>query len=111
IELLFRTWKTDLQVDIPREMKKERWECHLYAELIVLMLSTLITYQLRSYFWQKKNIILSEEIAMREVAKELKVLWRARDATRTTTCDRLGSFLTADGSKSGTIPEIIGWMA
>src|SRR5699024_8915027 len=31
IELFLRTWKTDLQVDIPREMKKERWECHLYA--------------------------------------------------------------------------------
>ncbi len=75
------------------------------------MLSTLITYQLRSYFWQKKNIILSEEIAIREVAKELKVLWRARDATIKNTFNRLEKFPTANGRKSVKNPEIIGWMA
>jgi hypothetical protein len=100
IELLFKSWKTDLQVDSPREMKKERWECHLYAELIILMLSTLITYQLRSYFWQEKNIILSEEITMREVVKKLKVLWRARDATCQNTFSHLEKFLAANGKKS-----------
>lgn len=80
IELVFKSWKTDMGVDYYREMKLERWGCHFYAELILLLLSMLITYQLRIYFWEEKKIILSEQIAMREVSKRMWKICQARDA-------------------------------
>ncbi|KRG11815.1 transposase, partial [Virgibacillus soli] len=63
IELLFKSWKSDMKVAQYREMKLERWQCHLYAELITLLISVLMTYQLRIYFWEEKRMILSEQIA------------------------------------------------
>ena len=80
VELIFKSWKTDMDVDYYREMKLERWECHFYAELILLLLSMLITFQLRIYFWKVEGIILSEQITMREVSKRIWKLWQARDA-------------------------------
>lgn len=79
IELVFKSWKTDMKVNYYRRMKKERWECHFYAELILLLLSLLLTYQLRVYFKEDKNLILSEQITLKEVSKKVWKLWQARD--------------------------------
>ena len=79
IELIFKSWKTDMGVDYYRTMKLERWECHFYAELILLLLSMLVTYQLRIYLWEEKRIILSKQITMREVSKRIWKIWQARD--------------------------------
>lgn len=79
IELVFKSWKSDMKVDYYRRMKKERWECHFYAELILLLLSLLITYQLRVYFKEEKDLILSEQITLNEVSKKIWKLWQARD--------------------------------
>ena len=80
IELVFKSWKTDMEVDYYRTMKLARWECHFYVELILLLLSMLVTYQLRIYLWEEKRIILSEQITMREVSKRIWKIWQARDA-------------------------------
>lgn len=79
VELVFKSWKSDMEVDYYRDMKKERWECHFYAELILLLLSLLITYQLRVYFKAERNVILSEQITMCEVSKRIWKIWQARD--------------------------------
>lgn len=79
IELIFKSWKSDMKVNYYRRMKKERWECHFYAELILLLLGLLITYQLRSYFKEEKDLILSERITLNEVSKKIWKLWQARD--------------------------------
>ncbi|HIZ54185.1 MAG TPA: IS4 family transposase [Candidatus Enterococcus avicola] len=79
VELVFKSWKSDMKVDFYRDMKKERWECHFYAELILLLLSLLITYQLRVYFKEEKDFILSERITMNEVSKRIWKIWQARD--------------------------------
>lgn len=55
IELVFKSWKSDMMVDFYRSMKKERWECHFYVEVILLLLSLLITYQLKAYFREEKT--------------------------------------------------------
>ena len=39
-----------------------------------------VAYQLRVYFWEKKNMILSEQIAMREISDEIWVLFPAWDS-------------------------------
>lgn len=79
VELIFKTWKSHMKVDHYREMKVERWECHLYAELILLLFSTLVTYQLRAYLKTANNFVLSEQIAMNEISKQVWKLWQARD--------------------------------
>lgn len=79
VELVFKSWKSDMKVDFYGNMKKERWECHFYAELILLLLSLLLAYQLRVYFKREKNLILSEQITMREVSKRIWEIWQARD--------------------------------
>lgn len=79
IELLFKTWKSDFKASYFRKMKQARWECHLYAELIILLISTLFAYQFRIYFWQEKQILLSERLTMRAIQPKIGVLWRARD--------------------------------
>jgi len=79
VELVFKSWKSDMKVDFYGDMKKERWECHFYAELILLLLSLLIAYQLKVYFKEEKNLILSERITMRETSKRIWEIWQARD--------------------------------
>ncbi len=79
IELIFKSWKSDMKVNYYRRMKKERWESHFYAELILLLLSLLITYQLRVYFKEEKDLILSEQITLNEVSKKIWKFWQARD--------------------------------
>jgi len=110
IELLFKSWKSDLKIAHYREMKLERWECHLYVELITMLLSTLMTYQFRVHFWQTESMILSEQITMREVAKKIWVLWRARDETVwQNTLKNLESTLRAIGRKNKKVPGPLSW--
>ncbi|KGX86299.1 hypothetical protein N781_18440, partial [Pontibacillus halophilus JSM 076056 = DSM 19796] len=40
VELLFKTWKSLFEIDHVREMKQDRFECHLYGSLIRILLST-----------------------------------------------------------------------
>lgn len=112
IELLFKSWKSDFKIAHYREMKLERWECHLYAELIILLLSTLVTYQFRVHFWQTEGLILSEQIAMREVGKKIWVLWRARDQTVwQSTLEQIERTLRSIGRKNVKEPGPLGWNA
>lgn len=112
IELLFRSWKSDLRLNQYREMKPERWECHLYAELIVLLLSTLFASQLRVHFWQADRFLLSEQIAIREIAKKIGHLWHARDGTDWQSALRqIETTLIANGQKKWKEPGPIGWLA
>ena len=37
-------------------MKKERFECHLYGQLIAIMFEWLVfTYRMRKWIWEKKQ--------------------------------------------------------
>lgn len=110
IELLFRSWKSDLKLNLFRNMKLERWECHLYTELIILLLTTLITFQLKVYFWKEKQMILSEQIAMRVIVKKIGMLWRSRDGTEwQNTLSQILEILTSIGRKNIKEPGPIGW--
>lgn len=60
IELQFKVWKSYLEMDYFKVMKKERWLCHLYGSLLVVIISQLIAYQLRNVIWEEKQIEISE---------------------------------------------------
>lgn len=111
IELLFRSWKSDLNLDQFRRMKQARWECHLYAELILFLLSTLIAYQLRVRFWEEQHFVLSEQIAIHEVAKKIGMHWRIRDGTDwSCILKKIELTLNTIGRKKQWEPGPINWL-
>lgn len=72
IELLFKTWKSDLNVNSIKSVKIERWLCHFYIQLIVLFISEKICGYLKKTMEQ--TVSLSEQKTVREVATQLKRL-------------------------------------
>lgn len=110
IELLFKSWKSDLKVAEYRNMKVERWECHFWIELIILLISTIMTHQLRIYFWEEKEMILSEAIAIREISDRIDALWQARAApTFRKQVTNLIKLLSTIGKKNVKKPGPLGW--
>jgi hypothetical protein len=47
IEILFKTWKSLFGIHRVKKVKIERFECHLYGQLIALCLTAEVTYKMR----------------------------------------------------------------
>ncbi len=60
IEILFKTWKSFFQIHKCKEIKKERLECHLYGQLISILLCTSTMFKMRQLLLDKKKKELSE---------------------------------------------------
>ena len=71
VELIFKVWKSYLEIDHFKLMKQERWLCHLYGTLLVLLISQLIAYQLRNAIWEEEQVEISEMVAIRSIATEV----------------------------------------
>lgn len=64
IELLFKAWKSVFDLEKVKEMKKERFECHLYGTLIAILATQTFLFQARMYWHQKEDIQISEQKAL-----------------------------------------------
>ncbi|PIE96143.1 IS4 family transposase [Bacillus fungorum] len=60
IEILFKTWKSFFQIHQCKKIKPERLECHLYGQLIAILLCSSIMFQMRQLLLMKKKRELSE---------------------------------------------------
>ena len=60
IEVLFKTWKSFFEIDECKNIKKERLECHLYGQLIGILLCSSTMFQMRQLLLEKKKQELSE---------------------------------------------------
>ena len=60
IEILFKTWKSFFQIHHCKKIKPERLECHLYGQLIAILLCSSIMFQMRQLLLMKKKQELSE---------------------------------------------------
>lgn len=60
IEILFKTWKSLFHLHQIKNVKKERFECHLYGTLIALLLSSSIAYQIKAALYKKEQLEASE---------------------------------------------------
>lgn len=60
VEILFKTWKSIFQIHLTKPMKLERFQCHLYGQLLRLCLVASITYQIRRLLWEKQRKETSE---------------------------------------------------
>ncbi|WP_412760850.1 transposase, partial [Pallidibacillus thermolactis] len=56
IEILFKTWKSLFGIHEVKNIKKERFECHLYGTLIQLLLCSTLAFQCRRMLYMKHQM-------------------------------------------------------
>jgi hypothetical protein len=60
VEILFKMWKSFFQIDHCKKIKLERLECHLYGQLIAILLCSSTIFRMRELLLRKKQRELSE---------------------------------------------------
>lgn len=60
IELIFKTWKSFFRIHHCNSVKLERLECHLYGQLISILLCSSTMFQMRQLLLIRKKRELSE---------------------------------------------------
>jgi hypothetical protein len=60
IEILFKTWKSIFHIDRCKPIKTERFDCHVYGQLIASLLSSSLMFQIRRLLLIKKKKEASE---------------------------------------------------
>ena len=80
IEILFKTWKSFFEIDACKTMKKERLECHLYGQLIGILLCSSTMFQMRQLLLEKKKQELSEYKAVYMIKDYFPLFFRAMAA-------------------------------
>jgi hypothetical protein len=59
IELMFKTWKSILKLDVVRKMKPDRLKCYLYTKLLWVLLCWDITAISEPIIWSKHKKLIS----------------------------------------------------
>ena len=116
IEILFKTWKSFFEIDACKTMKKERLECHLYGQLIGILLCSSTMFQMRQLLLEKKKQELSEYKAVYMIKDYFPLFFRAMAAGAEELVNilhRLYQLLSKNGrkchrSKKMTVFDILG---
>ncbi len=77
IEILFKTWKSFLKIDECKNIKRERLECHLYGQLIGILLYSSTMFQMRQFLLEKTKQELSEYKAIYMIKDYFPLLFQA----------------------------------
>ncbi|ASL62446.1 IS4 family transposase [Bacillus cereus] len=77
IEILFKTWKSFFEIDECKNIKRERLECHLYGQLIGILLCSSTMFQMRRFLLEKKKQELSEYKAIYMIKDYFPLLFQA----------------------------------
>ncbi|MEB9593708.1 IS4 family transposase [Bacillus cereus] len=103
IELLFKVWKSWFQIHRCKSIKQERLECHLYGQLISILLCSSTMFKIRKLLLQKNKRELSEYKAIGMIQDHVSLLYQAiqrntQDLTKILI--RLFDLLQKNGRKS-----------
>jgi hypothetical protein len=60
VEILFKTWKSISHLHVVKPVKIERFQCQLYGKLILLLLSSTVTFKMRNLVLEYKALEASE---------------------------------------------------
>jgi hypothetical protein len=71
IEITFKSWKSNLDIDLKRKVKPERFICQLYASMTFIILITNIFQQFRQFCLTKWGLELSELKAIKILVKQI----------------------------------------
>jgi transposase len=77
IEILFKTWKSFFEIDACKTIKKERLECHLYGQLIGILLCSSTMFHMRQLLLERKKQELSELKAIYMIKDYFPLLFEA----------------------------------
>ncbi|OSX89874.1 hypothetical protein S3E15_02910 [Bacillus mycoides] len=77
IEILFKTWKSFFEIDECKNIKRERLECHLYGQLIGILLCSSTMFQMRQFLLEKTKQELSEYKAIYMIKDYFPLLFQA----------------------------------
>ncbi|HFF1840414.1 TPA: IS4 family transposase [Bacillus cereus] len=77
IEILFKTWKSFFHIHHCKKIRRERLECHLYGQLIAILLCSSIMFQMRKLLLTKKKQELSEYKAIYMIKDYFSLLFRS----------------------------------
>ncbi|EAO54172.1 Transposase [Bacillus thuringiensis serovar israelensis ATCC 35646] len=77
IELLFKTWKSFFHIHHCKKIKRERLECHLYGQLIAILLRSSTMFQMRQLLLMKKKRELSEYKAIYMIKDYFLLIFQA----------------------------------
>ena len=116
IEILFKTWKSFFEIDACKTLKRERLECHLYGQLIGILLCSSTMFQMRQLLLEKKKQELSEYKAIYMIKDYFPLLFQAMAAGAeelVKILHRLYQLLSKNGrkchrSKKMTVFDILG---
>lgn len=61
IELVFKNWKSNFNLDKVSGIRIERVKCMIYSRLVLIFISTKIIYQLRNIYWIETKIEISQD--------------------------------------------------
>ncbi|PEY25869.1 IS4 family transposase, partial [Bacillus cereus] len=70
------TWKSFFQIHHCKKIKPERLECHLYGQLIAILLCSSIMFQMRQLLLMKKKRELSEYKAINMIKDYFLLLFQ-----------------------------------
>ncbi|PFN25384.1 transposase, partial [Bacillus cereus] len=77
IEIIFKTWKSFFHIHHCKKIKRERLECHLYGQLIAILLCSSTMFQMRQLLLMKKKRELSEYKAIYMIKDYFLLLFQA----------------------------------
>ncbi|RAS81026.1 IS4 family transposase [Priestia endophytica] len=103
IEIFFKTWKSLFSIHTCKKIKRERLECHIYGQLIRILICSSTMFQMRELLLRKKKRELSEYKAVYMIKDYLPLLYEAiqKDAESITQILlRLYALLEKNGRKS-----------
>jgi hypothetical protein len=60
IEIIFKTWKSIVSIQVVKLVKIERFQCQLYGKLILLLISSAVMFKMRTFSLESKGLEASE---------------------------------------------------
>ncbi|HDR3493862.1 TPA: IS4 family transposase [Bacillus wiedmannii] len=103
IELIFKTWKSFFRIHHCNSVKLERLECHLYGQLISILLCSSTMFQMRQLLLIRKKRELSEYKAIYIIKDYFPLIYQSLQKDiqgLTKILFRLFNFLQKNGRKS-----------
>jgi hypothetical protein len=104
IEIVFKIWKSFFKMDRCKDVKRERLECHLYGQLIAILICSSTLFQMRELLLRKKQKELSEYKAFYTIQTYFPLFHQAIQQENTSTYTkilfRLFHLLEKNGRKS-----------
>ncbi|MED1671921.1 IS4 family transposase, partial [Brevibacillus laterosporus] len=103
VEILFKTWKSFFGIDHCKEIKQERLECHLYGQLISILICSSTMFRMRDLLLRKRKKELSEYKAIHMIQDYFPLLHRSIEKDTTEMSKillRLFNLLQRNGRKS-----------